>query len=153
MPRQYHEKCLTCEWFDPSIQEPAPPCGRVFKGRINITPRGGSIDWDFLPGMVPVEWEERFRSMLTRIGDFIQSQIDRWPLWKDYVEDMQSKGKQDCPGREEKKNPFLRVVKANDILGKEECSTCIFSSGCSLDESYDPSWKCPQWKSYSVVRR
>lgn len=145
MKQEYREQCLKCRFLAPKMN---PPCGRVFKGALFIGPLGGTLTWEFMPGMVPVEMEEKLRDMLGQIGEFVTTHIQRWPWWDDYAKIMAfDPSKRDCPGREEARNPYLKVVGASGLApAKRICNNCELSSGCGLAEGYDPNWTCPSWR-------
>ena len=109
MPTQYHERCLTCEFLAPSLK---PPCGRLFRATVDISPIGGNFDIVFTPGLIPEEFDDRLRLALVQIFDFVKTAVENWKGWDDLAElQKNNPEKKDCPGRVETKNPFLRVVK------------------------------------------
>jgi hypothetical protein len=105
----YHERCLKCRWLAPDLK---PPCGRIFHAQIAVSPKGGTVDISFTPGMVPVEMEEDFKHMLGRVFGQVEIVIQAWPGWDQLGELMRlNPDKDSCPGRNAMDNQYLRIVK------------------------------------------
>jgi hypothetical protein len=105
----YHERCLKCKWLAPDL---TPPCGRLFSAQIAVAPLGGTVNIDFTPGMIPVEFEDKMRHMLGRIFEQVEITMQAWPGWDELGELMRSNPEKElCPGRDSSENPYLKLVK------------------------------------------
>lgn len=104
----YNERCLKCKWLAPKLD---PPCGRVFGASLLVGPYGGEVKIDFVPGMVPVEFEKRLEDYLARVAQWLCAVLEKCPIWDEIGEYQHSHPEAEhCPGRIESQNPFLRVV-------------------------------------------
>lgn len=105
----YNERCLKCRYLAPKLE---PPCGRVFGARVLVGPYGGDIQIDFIPGMIPKEFEKQLEEYLGKVFQWMSAVLEKCPIW-DQIGDYQKNHPEaaDCPGREETQNPYLRVVK------------------------------------------
>ena len=107
--RTYHERCLKCRWLAPKLD---PPCGRVFKAAVFVSPFGGDITIEFTPGMVPEQFEQKLKDYLFKVFEWMSAVIEKCPIW-DEIGELQKTdpAKAECPGRDESRNPYLHVVK------------------------------------------
>ena len=109
MDTTYHEKCLTCRWLAPKLD---PPCGRVFAAAVHVAPFGGDITIDFTPGMVPEQYEAKLKEYLGKVFEWMSAVIEKCPIWDEIGEYQKANpAAAHCPGREESKNPYLKVVR------------------------------------------
>ncbi len=109
MATDYPEMCLTCRYFSPGLKN---NCGRVFKAQVRVGPRGGDIDIEILPGMVPETHEEKLKNYLAKVFEWMSAVLEKCPIWDEIAVEMtENPEKKDCPGRDASRNPYLRVVK------------------------------------------